>query len=776
MSDVRHVLSGLACMLLIACGGGGGGGGSSSSGGVNPPPPPPPPAPGAFTLNSTTATFRAPRLRAIPARQDIALNVTGSGVASVGAAVPTTPAVTWLNIDVTGAAPNYTISLRPTTTNRPIGIATTTVTVGTANAAGTVLATRDIQVSYDVYQGITVTSTADNQAFVYGGAETSTASFTLDAQGRSYTVTSSDPWVAPPAGTRTGNGPVTLALDVGALTPGSHSATLYVISTTDPADLTTTFVQATVAAPTIGVSNTTLMLGGEDGLGATLAGAIGLTLNTGANAWPWSVQVQGFSVPAALSTPITSGTMSGTAGATFALTADRAQLRPGTYTGTLQFATTVKSLTFTRNVPLTLNWESQRLVPEYDGLSFYSNPARAAPARQIVIRDSRGRTGIPWSASSDSAWLHITPTSGVTGDVATVQVDGNGLAAESLYNGLIMLTSTNPSIERAETIRVGLWKGAAAPTTISRPLTFTSGSIVTSPVEPYLYSIARDYDPGAGGPTDPQVGGLIRVYHVFTGDLVRSFPSGTTHPGSMTISSDGTKLFVTDYGDTRTIELDALSGAQLTTHPAAQSQFATRDHRRGIVFLRMNGRPVVWPAFTAPSLPTRPIDIESGQGLQAYVAAGGTFSPRFDVQQVASLDGKFVYTSSGSGSGIDPAAYYFSVLGGGPRLRSAAVGDLYVRSGNVLDMCVGRDNKVWHSGQFLPMLAYDSNLENVAATFTMPVQWRTGFLICGSHGRNYVTIGDSTGDGTEHNVAMFDDSGALLGTFRHGPAGELYHS
>jgi hypothetical protein len=373
--------------------------------------------------------------------------------------------------------------------------------------------------------------------------------------------------------------------------------------------------------------------------------------------------------------------------------------------------------------------------------------------------------------------LHITPTSGVTGAVATVQVDPAGLTTEALYNGHITLSSTNPLIERAETIRVGLWKGAAAATTISRPLTFTSGSIVTSPVEPYLYSVGRDYDPGPGGPTDPQVGGLIRVFNVFTGNLVRSFPSGTTKPGSITISSDGTKLFVTDYAGTSTLELDALSGAPLATHPASTNAFAVRDERHGIEFLRMNGRPVVWPVFTPLSEPVLPIDVESGQGLQPYAPGpgpGSPFSPRYDYFQAASPDGRYLYTASNTSSAaINPIEHYFSVLGGGPRIRSVA-GDFFVRIGNVADLCVGRDNKVWHSSEYLPMLAYDSNLANVVATFTMPQQWRTGNLICGVHGRNYVTIMDSNGNGSENNVAMFDDSGALLGTFRHGPAGELF--
>jgi hypothetical protein len=777
MSKVHAAVCGLVCLLLAACGGGGGGGSgsssssSSSSGGSNPPPPP---ATGAFNLSGTAMTFRAPRLHDVPASEGFLMHVTGSGVTNVSAAMKAGQVVSWLDVDIDGTLPDYIVTVRPNTTNLPVAIATSTVTVATLNAAGTVLATRDIPITYDIYQGINITSNPAPQSFIYGGPATSTTTFSLNSHGRSYTVTSEDPHITAPAGTLTGNGPITLSIDVNTSIPLDWQGRLLITAVNDPADYLYVVVPMHVGFPTIGVSSASLVLGGDDGLGATLAGSLELTLDTGPNAWPWTVEVQGFSKPAALSTPVTSGTLGGNAGATFSLSADRSQLQPGTHTATLHFSAAVKNFNITRDVPLTVNWESQRLVPQYDGLSFYSNPTRVAPARQVVIRDSHGRTNIPWSATSDSPWLRITPTSGVTGDTATVEVDTAGLATEALHNGHITLTSSNPSIERSETIRVGLWKGAAAPTTISKPLAFTSNSIVTSPVEPYLYSIARNYDPGQTGTVDPQVGGLVRVYNVFTGDLVRSYASGTTQPGSITISSDGTKLFVTDYSGPATLELDALSGTLLATHAATTNPPAVYDERHGIEFLRVDGRPVVWPAFSSP---VEPIDVETGQGLLMYSRGPGgdaVGALRSDYFQAASPDGHFMYLASqNASSGLFVFGQFFSMLDGGPRLR-AVPGDYFGQGGEVADVCVGRDNKVWQSGVFLPMRAFDSNLANVVASFTMDPKWRTGNLICGVHGRNYVTIMDSTGNGSEPNVAMFNDAGALLGTFRHGPAGELF--
>ena len=250
----------------------------------------------------------------------------------------------------------------------------------------------------------------------------------------------------------------------------------------------------------------------------------------------------------------------------------------------------------------------------------------------------------------------------------TVTVTPGGLLTDALYNGTIVLTSTSPSVERPEAIRVALWKSSGRnPVNVSRLLPDLSASVVTNPVEPWAYTVSRyiPAQPGPGG-TDGQVGGIIRVYHVFTGDLLNTFQSGTAHPGSMTISSDGTKLFVTDYATPRTIELDALNGAQLASYPASQMEYAQYDESRGIAFLRMNGRPVVWPAFTPASGGTAvlPIDVETGQGLHLFcpgrdrgrVLASLRYGPDAQPRRTIHVHVQRLAV------GLAPTQHYFSVL------------------------------------------------------------------------------------------------------------------
>src|SRR5262245_44149024 len=97
---------GMTCafVFLSACGGGGGGGGGSSSGGGSKP------APGEFVLASNSATFTVVENGQIPSTNSVAMTITGSNVAIVGAAYTngqTQPS--WLGISITGSGTSYSV-------------------------------------------------------------------------------------------------------------------------------------------------------------------------------------------------------------------------------------------------------------------------------------------------------------------------------------------------------------------------------------------------------------------------------------------------------------------------------------------------------------------------------------------------------------------------------------------------------------------------------------------------------------------------------------------
>src|SRR5687768_9267260 len=93
------VLVGLLTLVtLTACGGGGGddGGGGNSGG---------------FTLSATSATFSAREAGPVPASQSIGITLTGNGAAGLGAAFRAGQVPNWLNVNITGSAPNYNLVL-----------------------------------------------------------------------------------------------------------------------------------------------------------------------------------------------------------------------------------------------------------------------------------------------------------------------------------------------------------------------------------------------------------------------------------------------------------------------------------------------------------------------------------------------------------------------------------------------------------------------------------------------------------------------------------------
>ena len=194
-----------------------------------------------------------------------------------------------------------------------------------------------------------------------------------------------------------------------------------------------------------------------------------------------------------------------------------------------------------------------------------------------------------------------------------------------------------------------------------------------------------------------------------------TFQSGTTHPGSMTISSDGTKLFVTDYATPRTIELDALNGAQLAIYPASQMEYAQYDERRGIAFLRMNGRPVVWPAFTPARRDCGVADRRRDRAGVASVTSGPRTAASIRLATIrsrrASPDGQFMFTSqrlarmrfSRRRSTSSPCSAAGRTFAPSPDSSTGT------RDG-VQDACVTADNRVWQSTGYMPMPAYDSHL------------------------------------------------------------------
>jgi hypothetical protein len=273
--------------------------------------------------------------------------------------------------------------------------------------------------------------------------------------------------------------------------------------------------------------------------------------------------------------------------------------------------------------------------------------------------------------------------------------------------------------------------------------------------------------------------GTLRTFNVHTGNLVTPpYATGATSVGAMAISSDGTKLFVTDTGATpRTIVLNAWSLAQsiAAVYPTVAASTVT-DNRFGVVFSRPNGHPMLWSAFDSLSSFEPPVDVETSQrldvfasGLKLTTGPGGS-SPSLDPGRRASPDGRYFYAWSLT-SLIRVQFHRFSMLGG-PRLEldPGTRYDFFNIVGGVSDYCVDPTNRVHvlRDGDVsVQQFDFSGELDTVDLPLTDP-----GYVIhCGWNGRVYV--GRPSG-ASEHNVVVLDESGAVVSTYRHGPAAHLF--
>src|SRR5690349_16953162 len=274
----------VAIFALASCGGGGGGGGGSSGGGVSSG------NTGEFTLGASSASFSAREKGALPALQNIAITLTGTGAAALGAAFPAGQVPTWLAVNVTGTAPNYTLVLTVTTTDLPPGARTATVVVGTADSSGNVLRSRNVTVNYDLVSNVQVSSTPTGATLIFGSSLNSQAlSVPVTAANKTWTITSSVPWLQGlPAGNQQGTQTLNLTLNAASLAVNTHTGTLTVQNTADAADHASVTITANILAPTLTLSQDSMTLGGADGLGS-LSQTLGMTLNTGTNTYPYTV-------------------------------------------------------------------------------------------------------------------------------------------------------------------------------------------------------------------------------------------------------------------------------------------------------------------------------------------------------------------------------------------------------------------------------------------------------------------------------------------------------
>jgi len=436
-----------------------------------------------------------------------------------------------------------------------------------------------------------------------------------------WTATAADPWVV--LGKTTGTTPDTLAVSAdpsrGPLASGNYASSITLTATAGGTTLTRVVpVTLALAAPTLTVEPSTLVLGGTNGRDFS-AKNLQVSLNTGAGSWPVTLTPgKTWMAPAATSaqasaTPATVGISPATAG-----------LTGGSYHGTLTVTARVNGDTLTFPVPVDLNLESHRLLVQDTGAAFASMPGLSVLTRTIPVRDNLGLT-TSWTAVSDKAWLTVTP-SGTTPGSIVLTANPAGLGPDTLDVATITLTSPDSTVEGVERIQAGLWVGASAPAAFLHQSS-TGNEIASDPVRPYIYLATGNSS--------------VEVWNIHTNALVTTFSGLGARIIHVAVSADGSKLYASDATNYKITAADLPSGQVRSTWDAGTAEGPHLAYARsngqglllagnGYVFNAETGaslgRPNPWTSYSYPvaaSLQGNQMSLDSGVHSLDYTALNG---------------------------------------------------------------------------------------------------------------------------------------------------------
>lgn len=453
-----------------------------------------------------------------------------------------------------------------------------------------------------------------NASLTLGSSQaTATQSLMVTGDSSSFTVRSNAAWLKVPSGAFNSPGSFNATLDETGLDIGTYQGVVTITDTYD-ADVSSTLnVTLVVAAPVITLAPVSIVLGGQNGLDGN-AVPIALSVNTGTNSYPWSAVLSTASGGNWLVASSTQGSFNQNS-SSVSLSANRASLKGGTYTGQVKVQATVQGYAISASLPVTLNWAGNRLLASSDGVAFSSFPSHKLLTRTLAVSSTSGSTSTAWKASSNQPWLSVT-ASGTTGGKLTLTANPTGLAPDQFHLAIVTVSSTDAAVENQEVIRVGLWAGGTDPQSVSTNV--AAYEIETDPVEPYAFT--------NNGGTD------ITVYNVYSGAVVGTFKGVANQLGRMVSSSDGATLFVQDVSAYKIYAIDVETGKVGSTVYEPTNGIAGGP---GLLYARPQGHSVLIVANG------NIYDVQNGMILSdanAATISGDTLAASADGLHVYSLD------------------------------------------------------------------------------------------------------------------------------------------
>jgi hypothetical protein len=307
---------------------------------------------------------------------------------------------------------------------------------------------------------MSVSSNAMTFSATSGGANPAAQTATVTNAGSgflSYTATSNQNWLT--VSPSSGSAPATLSVQAatGALAQGTYTGVVTLAAAGGASK--TIAVTFNVGAPppsVLTLSGSSLSFTGTAGGSNPTAQSVTVS-NTGAGTMNWTAS----SNQSWLTVSPASGSNSGT----LSIGANLSGLTASTYTGTITVTaagatgspkTISVSLVVAAPAPASLTVSSS-------ALSFTGTVNSSNPSAQSVSISNAGGVAMPWTATSNSAWLTVSPASGTNSGTLSVAVNTTGLAVNT-YNGAITVDAGTAG---AKTVAVALTVSNAPSMTLS---------------------------------------------------------------------------------------------------------------------------------------------------------------------------------------------------------------------------------------------------------------------------------------------------------------------
>lgn len=276
--------------------------------------------------------------------------------------------------------------------------------------------------------------------------------------------------------------------------------------------------------------------------------------------------------------------------------ADPTTLGAGIHTAKVTMKET--STDVTKVVNISFRVAAPQLVVRRRAVALSQVGTRARLQAEIAVGDN-GKPGLQWSAQADQPWLKLGQQTGLSGASLAVTADAAGLS-NGMHYANVTFKQLNQPAAAPTAVRVGVYVNRAV--SYAALASVTAGSpdlfgVIADPLRPYFYHLER--------------AGQLCIYNMYTGALESRIALPIASATAMTVSSDGSRLYVLDRSKP-TIHSINLDTRVLETQIVIGSGSTLPDGMR-IAYAELSGLPVivtsavqVIDARTGAILATRP--------------------------------------------------------------------------------------------------------------------------------------------------------------------------